>query len=195
MCFSSNWVESAETFSNLWNYTYFILSEPIPRIPKSRIKRSILSLWFLSCTVLLAAHSSVLRNIFIRSNPYIVIDSWEDLFERKDLKILVFESSFLKIYAENIDTEMARNFKARMDSIDYIHKTLDQDNVDKIINGTAVASLPKQFAEDCSYFQMKTNKELCKELYLSRYGGYNSFNFIPVSKNMDKNILRHLINT
>jgi len=67
-------------FKNLWNYSYFILSEPIPKIPKSSMKRFVLAFWLLACTVLLSGYSSVLRHLFMKANPDDVIESWKHLY-------------------------------------------------------------------------------------------------------------------
>ena len=62
-------------FSNLWKYSYLILSEPIPKLPKSSIKRAVLASWCLALTVLLAAHSGIIKNIFIKNIANKVVDS------------------------------------------------------------------------------------------------------------------------
>jgi hypothetical protein len=56
-------------FKNLWGYFYLILSEQIPKMPKSLFKRSFISLWLLTCTVWLAGFQGVLRDFFIKAVP------------------------------------------------------------------------------------------------------------------------------
>jgi hypothetical protein len=106
-------------FKNLWNYSYLILSEPIPKLPKTSMKRFILTFWLLACTVLLSGYSGVLRNLFMRPNLDDVIESWEDLYDRKDMKILSIEGSAVYNFVRMKEDrgEMARDFTSRLKKI------------------------------------------------------------------------------
>ncbi len=107
--------------SNFWNYSYFILSETIPRIPTNLRKRYILTYWLLSCTILLAAYGGVIKDIFLKPVPDVVVNSWNDLHQRKDLKIVTIEGSVIDNFVSNkgTDNEMARDFGSRLERIKF----------------------------------------------------------------------------
>ena len=64
---------------------------------------------------MLCAFSGVLLAFFMEPIPEIVIDSWEDLFKRKEVKITGFHLSFFQRYIEDFpdEEEMARDFSDR----------------------------------------------------------------------------------
>jgi hypothetical protein len=116
-------------FTNLWNYSYLILSEAIPRraITVSTPKQLFLTLLLLSGTVLLAAYSGVLIGFFIRSTPDDLIDSWDDLYQRNELKIVTHEYSFIHNFVQkhSNDNPMAQNFLSRMEVLPYDYSFID----------------------------------------------------------------------
>ena len=71
--------------------------------------------WLMLSTIMLSAFSSVLLPFFMKPMPKEVVNSWEDLYNRKDLKIAVFRWTSLYQYIEYYqDTEeMAREFSTR----------------------------------------------------------------------------------
>jgi len=114
-----------KSFSNFtkdfWEYFYVISSEAMPAIPKTQMKRFILALWLLSCTVFLAGYAGVIREFFIKNIPDDVIKTWDHIYGRKDLKIITYESSVLHnfIESEAETNEMAKDFKSRMEIIEF----------------------------------------------------------------------------
>ena len=77
----------------------------------------ILAVWLLSCTVFLSAFSGVLRGFFIQRTPCKCIDSWEQLYERKDLKIITQDMMYFARFVDkykHVD-EMARDFEQRIE--------------------------------------------------------------------------------
>ena len=85
--------------------------------------------WLMLSTVMLSAFSSVLLPFFMKPIPKEVVNSWEDLYHRKDLKTAVFRWSSLYQYIEYYkDTEeMAREFSTRFEDL-YILLSDDVDD-------------------------------------------------------------------
>jgi hypothetical protein len=182
-------------FTNLWNYSYLILSESIPRMPKSWAKRTFLSIWLLISIVLLAGYSGVLRDFFIKSIPNDAIDSWEDLYERKELRIATLEVSFIKNFAKKNanNDEMARNFLSRIETLTYGDSRIYDQALDYLFSQKYVVSAPKCLIDDCYYF-MPSGRNIhdCEKLHVSQYGAGISPYFIPMSKSIDKKIQKNI---
>ncbi len=182
-------------FTNLWNYSYLILSESIPRMHKSWAKRTFLTVWLLISTVLLAGYSGVLREFFIKSIPNVVIDSWEELYERKELRIATLEVSFIRNFAEKNanNDEMAQNFLSRMETLTYGDSDIFNQALDYIFSEKYVVLAPKYIIDDCYYFLPSGRSiEDCEKLHVSQYGGVISPYFIPMSNSIDKKIKKNI---
>ena len=116
--------------ANFWSF--FSLSFGVTN---SQNKHTIYStfltiLWLFSITVILSAFSGVLLRFFMEPIPVIVIDSWEDLFQTKELKITGFHLSFIQIYIDQFQDqeEIAKDFGQRF----YAFQDVDnQDIIDK----------------------------------------------------------------
>jgi len=176
-------------FKNLWNYSYLILSEAIPKMPKCSMKRFVLIFWLLACTVLLSGYSGVLRSLFLRPNPDDVINSMEDLYDRKDMKILALEGFDIHQFVETQKdkNEMARDFASRLELITFeeYHYPL-QKAYEKLFSGY-VLSYPKYLMEDCYFFLLRPTEvksELCKKVHISEYGSNPSPYYVIISKTM-----------
>jgi len=186
-------------FKNMWNYSYLILSETIPKMPKCSMKRFVLTFWLLGCTVLLSGYSGVLRSLFLRPNPDDVIDSWKDLYDRKDMKILAMEGMALYHFAETQKdkNEMAREFASRLEPLKFgMYKELSLVAFKKLFSGYAV-SYPKYLIEDCHHFSIrffKDKSDLCKKVHISKYNSNPSPYSILISKKMTNNGTKALNN-
>jgi len=186
-------------FRNLWNYSYLILSEAIPKMPKSSMKRFVLTFWLLACTVLLSAYSGVIRDQFIRANPDVVIDSWEDLYDQKDMKIVTIEGSDIHHFVldNQNNNEMARDFASRLEIIKYESLDFYEHTslfCEKLYNGYAVSYL-KNLLVSCRNFGEKDNitNSLWEKVHFS--SSVTSPYFLLVSKlmvNKDAQALNNL---
>jgi len=185
----------SDYFTDLWNYSYLILTEVIPRIPKPSMQRFVITFWLLGCVVLLAGFGGVLRDYFIKKTPDVVIDSWEDLHNRKELTIVVTEGSVIHDFAQKEfkNNEMAKDFKSRMRT----HYVINYNNTENLIQNLKQAdvafSVPYQLLDDCAYFARRYNIPFeCKNLHISKYGGITAPYFIPISKNANPRIAKDL---
>jgi hypothetical protein len=168
-------------FKNLWNYSYLILSEPIPKMPKSSMKRFVLTFWLLACTVLLSAYAGTLRNLFMRGNPDDVIDSWKDLYDRKHIKIFAAEGSAIYNFVQtNKETdEMARDFASRLEKFqmeNLLYENFMMTVFKKLHSGYAL-SCPKFLIEDCNHYTAKLLKgqvNLCNKIHFLKYSSFST---------------------
>ena len=102
-------------FSTLWSYASVILSDYYALKVESTIDRLLTGAWLMACTVLLAGFSGLFRDQLMKAKPILWIDSWEDLFEWKDVEIQTFDTEGLAVFVnKSSDTEMAKNFKSRI---------------------------------------------------------------------------------
>jgi hypothetical protein len=173
---------------NLWEYFQIISSEAMPYIPKNSTKRIFLAIWLLACTVLLAGYGGVIREFFIRTIPDDVIETWDQLYKRKDLQIITFEGSVIYNFAQTeADTdEMARDFQSRMETIYF---GVDHSSVlrifDKVLNDKYVLSMMDYFVDDCFYFMRDRKRKLCSKIYTSKEGKIISPLFLMMSRMMN----------
>jgi len=187
-------------FRNMWNYSYLILSENMPKMPKCSMKRFVLTFWLLACTVLLSGYSGVLRDLFIRANPDDVIDSWKDLYDRKDIKIFAIEGPEIYRFVEiEKDTnEMARDFASRLEKAMFVDE-VDWTKIclEKLFSGYAVSCLDTN-VEDCHFFAMlyfKDKIHLCKKVHTAKYISTTSSYSIFISRliiNKDVKVLNNM---
>ena len=92
----------------------------------------------MSCTVLLAAFAGLVRNQLLRPDPMYWIDSLQDLYDWKELKIQAFHSTYIDIFSGvNIDDPMAKNFRDRLQLLHYhqIEEGVKHDLKDIDYNG------------------------------------------------------------
>jgi len=117
---------------HVWQYSAVLLSEPFPNSAyKKSLKyfktRILLAVWLLACTVFLSAFSGVLRGFFIQKMPCKCIDTWDQLYERKDLKIITVDMMYFARYVDNYKhvDDMARDFYKRTEIRLQIFNDLD----------------------------------------------------------------------
>ena len=171
--------------TNIWDLLSVLVSEAIVRIPQSGRKRLLLMLWLLTCTILLSSYSGNLRDNFMKSTSEKAIDSWEDLMERQDLKILTHEYSFIYKFGHSYDNEMARNFRQRFFNISYIDINYT-DIMDKLLSGRYVISAPTYWKDVCNLYATKPT--FCERVHVSKFGGVTSSYFIAFNYLIDKDL-------
>src|SRR5690348_14580276 len=103
-------------FKTVWGYLSVILSDYLYMRKYISYERSIAGGWLLSCTILLAAFSGKLLNNVLKPKEYKMINNWEDLYERKELRIQAPPYSQFASYVNNFRNEsMAQSFYERTD--------------------------------------------------------------------------------
>ena len=105
-------------------------------------ERLLSGVWLMSCVVLLAAFSGLLRNQLLRPDPIYWIDSLKDLYEWKELKIQTIGGTYMNTFARDPNAgPMARDFESRLQILHYVKVSGNAKNderdidFDGIING------------------------------------------------------------
>jgi len=131
----------------------------------------------------------------IKPIPDIVIDSWDDLFMNKELKIFCSDSNVINTFSNKENSAMALNFRSRIEqhqiSITQEFKTLIMT---KLKSGRYVYITGKYNIIDILIWASDNDKEWLKTFHLSRYGFANLPVFFIINGNMDKNLFKLLNN-
>jgi hypothetical protein len=133
-------------FSTIWHLFSVLLSDHMIRISKLIHERILIGVWLLMAgNVLLSAFSGCLWGFMIRKTPIQRIDSWNDLYRNfGDMKILAPSFMALADFAQNDESDMAQNFKQRLeefDPSDLLDPIIQEEIVEKILIGKHVAVL------------------------------------------------------
>ncbi len=156
--------------SNFWYFSSIILSELFPKrmITKNLTQRIIICFWLIFCTIFLSAFSGVLYGFFVKNIPNDVIDSWDELYSRKEFGIIISDYSLSSDFPE--EDNILHDFKARIDdkiSLNYSINNLTTlfENITKT-NRVFIGqknSLRSYVARFGQYFK--------DSLHISEYGG------------------------
>ena len=152
-------------FSYLWSYLSVILSDYYALKIESRIDRLLTGVWLMSCTVLLAAFSGVLRELMIRAKPIYWIDTWEDLSKWKHLRIDTFKATGLANYLDNFKHEpLAIELNKTINYLDYDLFKDGRKSYDKDLDYQGFKNGHAAFVDDYNYV------EFFKRNLISGYG-------------------------
>ena len=88
-------------------------------LQRSALKNTIHGLWLLCSAVMLSAFSGVLLHYFMKPQPKLVVDDWQELHERQDLTITAFDVSYMVNFIRDFGTTdpMAEDFSDRYISL------------------------------------------------------------------------------
>jgi hypothetical protein len=185
--------------NTIWRYISILLSEPFPHISyrkaiKMLSQRIMLSVWLLSCTVLLAAFSGVLRNFFINYISSDIIDTYQQLYSRSDLKIITTYERYFDLLVQNYKSEnyMLKDFSNRLfyyNEIDILKQNLTvmEELVSKIKTKKYVLVMKSEHMDSIiHYSNNKWTEIIGKQFYVSNEG----FNIIYYS--IDISRMNHL---
>ena len=90
----------------------------------------------MSCTVLLAAFSGLLRGQLLRPDPIYWIDSLQDLYQWKELKIQAFGGTYIDTFAKDSKSSpMVKNFLSRLHLLNYYDFNENKKGTDIDYNG------------------------------------------------------------
>ena len=129
---------SFKTFlSTFWSYFSVILSDYYSIGISSGVEKLLTGVWLMSCTVLLAAFSGLLRDQSMKPKAILWIDSWHDLYEWKNIKIQIPSVNFMLQFIDNFpDHPYSINFKNRSEIFENVDfesgaKDFDYERVSK----------------------------------------------------------------
>ncbi len=108
--------------STIWHFFSVLLSDHMTRISESIHERILIGVWLLMAgNVLLNTFSGCLWGFMIKKIPIQKIDSWNDLYENfKDMRMLCNRFYPISDFAEHVESDMAQDFKKRMEIIEWI---------------------------------------------------------------------------
>ena len=179
-------------FTTFWSYLSVILSNYQSIRTDIAFERLFSGLWLMTCLILLRAFSGKLRDRVIERNPILWIDSWEDLYELKQMKIFTSKGTDLAnfIYMFNNskyqDTKgvMARDFGER---VSYSIANGNDRNLPNIIDFDEVRSGRLAIVYNFDYLQIfKQN--------LTDYGLQEDFDFHISNPNRKSELLFTMYN-
>ena len=160
--------------SNVWSHLSIILSDTysVKTAVMSTADRLLTGVWLMSCFVVLAAFSGLLRDLMIKPKPIYWIDSWDDLAEWQHMKIATSSVGGIEDYITNFANEsMAQNFVKRKVLI----------NIDDLYND------PKRWDTDFDYEGVRDGRvalvgdlfylNILKQNLFSRYGMIEDLDF------------------
>jgi hypothetical protein len=101
--------------SNFWYFSSILLSEIFPKrmITKNLAQRIIICFWLVFCTIILSAISGVSYGFFVKNIPNDFIDSWDELYSRKEFRITISDYSLSSEFSEK--DNILHDFKGRID--------------------------------------------------------------------------------
>ena len=103
-------------FTTLWLYTSVILNGSVNLKNEAIFIMSLYALWLISCTVILAAFSGMLLTLLIKPLPIYWIDSWQDLYEWKHIKIQTMILTDMGFFInKSVNNPVADDFRLRSD--------------------------------------------------------------------------------
>ncbi len=115
-----------------------LLSEPFPanfyrRTIKTRYKKLLLTVWLLTCVVLLSSFSGEILTFFMKNVTVDAIDSFEQLYGRKDVKIITPSKLYFNKFVQQYKNTnyLAKDFIKRLLALEIL--PLENPNHSKTI--------------------------------------------------------------
>ena len=141
---SSLYKQSLKSFFTIfWSYLSVILSDYHTMKTKNIFDRLLLGLWLIVCTLLLSAFSGQLREQILRPRTIHWIDTWDDLYEWKHLKILTFRYSALKLLTISSPNDTySQVFSKRIDKIESLNHTWVIHDIERVKAGEVALVFP-----------------------------------------------------
>ena len=121
-------------FANCWNISTLFISNTMPKEldTKALSKQILVFSWLGLVLSFQTLFSSFLLDNMIQPLPYLVIDSWDDLYHRPEVTILVAESNAMVQFARHDPSPMAKSFDSRLEilvpetSAEFRHKIFNR---------------------------------------------------------------------
>jgi hypothetical protein len=188
-------------FANLWQNYSILLSKSNPKFfrIKKLWERLITGFWLLSVMIFSIYFCEVLLDFMLKAKSEVKIDSWDDLSNRNDIKIIVFDDTPLAEYAMTDNSDMAQKFHSMLETSGMEKwKTLDfrYDVIKKLQSGSHAFVLNKLTLifnlNTLAQMVEKTDKNFKNKIHVSREGGGYLPYFIAVNNKIDPKLLKSL---
>ena len=141
--------------------------------------------------------NNLLLDYMVRAIPNVVIDSWEDLYNTPDIKIVAEDLEFLSKYTNNSSSEMAKNFRKRLHVFrrrEIANQTFLRINTEQYINGQAAYITSKtSMIFHLKYLEAlsKNHNRLVDTMHLSKYGGPEEQYFLLIPSPTSDHLAHH----
>ena len=180
----------------LWNFFVVVYSKGLPKPfeTTNNFKRILIIYWVYLVLIINILFCTYLLDFMVKVIPDIVIDSWDDLFNKNDVKIITMSSSPIEKFALESNTELALNFRNRIETFE-----LEELNEDEffnsillnIIKGTHVyvntrLTLVIHLKLMAKYLG---DMQLLKQVYVSKRGGGSLSYFIGATHTTDQDLI------
>ena len=187
-----NFLMNASTLINA-----FLPSSDNRYILKGKItikKILVLGSWFLAIFFIIAVFNNLVIDSMVTPIPNQVIDSWEDLENNKQVKIIAEDIEFLVQFSKRSNSKMAANFRSRYQELkleNIGNMTMMYGMANDLLTGRA-AYVKNKFTliYNIVYLQAALNlgKRLLDNLHLSKYGGPEEQYFIIIPSTTSKHV-------
>ena len=154
----------------------------------------VLGPWFLTAFFIAIMFNNLILDSMETVIPNQVIDSWEDLETKKNVKIIAENVEFLVQFSKKSNSKMASNFRNRFQefNLEHVHNmTIMNDIANDLISGRAAYVKNKvTIAYNILYLQaiFKLGNRLLDSLHLSENGGPDEQYFIIIPSTTPKNL-------
>ncbi len=159
-------------FLNFWLFSSILLSETFPkiRLTKNLTQRIIICFWLLFSTVMLSAFSGVLYGFFVKNIPNDVIDSWNELYSRKEFRITISDLSSHSEFSE--EDNILHDFKTRIDDKLIFDSNYNENKLFSLFENITKTNRVYIGQKDTLHTSLsKFGQTFENSLHISEYGG------------------------
>ena len=177
--------------NNIWNIFILMFSKSIQKSLNfnQKFNKLVITLWLIVVLVLSIHFCNFLLDYLIQTIPDLKIDSWDDLYHRKNITILLSPASSVLSFVKESDSPMAVNFRSRIELLETeVSDEFKNSLHDKMISGNyAYVNMKWNLIDQMNTISNKSQDFLDRFHISNGNGGYLSC-FIPVNSELDKNI-------
>ena len=182
-------------FSAFWSYSSVILSDYYSIPKNTRVDRLLSGVWLMSCIVLLASFSGMLRGHVLQPKPIYWIDTWEELY-KWNLNIQTHSQTDIAGYAQNEDNTMARAFYQR---IKWMPEPVTRNGImnksqwidsERLRTGTVAVVLPFQYMQLYKKFIISDDFREDIDFHISHPDKLQPYFSITVRETLDQSIVK-----
>ena len=182
-------------FNYLWNILTIFLSKMISKDldMKSRLSKVIMGAWLFLEFYFTILCGSFLMEHMNKPIPYRVIDSWDDLYQMKEVKILTSKTSTLVKFTQLENTPMAMDFRQRLEALPQdTSDTFRRDMFQKVSSGKYAYSTNRLVLIGNMFMLLNSSVEYLTRFHISKKGGGEQPYFLAVHSTFDQGLLDSL---
>ena len=180
---------------NIWNIFTIFLSKTISKDLDMSVKQSkiIIGAWLIVEFYLTILCASFLLDHMNKPIPNRVIDSWDDLYQRKEVKILASKTNALVKFTELENTPMAMDFHQRLETLEPdTSEYFRRDMFQKVCSGKYAYATNRLVLIGNMFMLLNSSEEYLSKFHISREGGGELPYFLAVHSTFDQGLLKSL---